>query len=79
MAGKQGNLPLSRKIFPDPNLKNALPGADIGFYIVSLVGQVIIKSYTANKSAEPGNRERHSRKLMIAMNRLLIEIITEKK
>jgi hypothetical protein len=43
MAGRQGNLLLLRKIFPYSDLGIVLIGDNIGFYIVSLVGQVIIK------------------------------------
>ena len=42
MAGRQGNPLVLRKFFPNPDLVMASTGADIGFYIVSLVGQVII-------------------------------------
>lgn len=41
MAGRQGNLLLLRKIFPYSDLGIVLIGDNIGFYIVSLVGQVI--------------------------------------
>ena len=44
MAGRQGNLLLLRKIFPDSDLEIVLIGDDIGFYIVSLVGQVIFNN-----------------------------------
>ena len=43
MAGRQGNLLLLRKIFPYSDLGIVLIGDNIGFYIVSLVGQVIFK------------------------------------
>ena len=48
MAGRQGNLLLLRKIFPYSDLGIVLIGDNIGFYIVSLVGQVImnINGYT---------------------------------
>ena len=42
MAGRQGNLLLLRKIFPYSDLGIVLIGDNIGFYIVSLVGQVIV-------------------------------------
>ena len=44
MVGRQGNLLLLRKIFPDSDLEIVLIGDDIGFYIVSLVGQVIFNN-----------------------------------
>ena len=43
MTGRRRNPLGLRKILPNPNLVIAPTGADIGFYIVSLVGQVIIK------------------------------------
>ena len=43
MTGRRGNPLVLRKILPNPDLVIASTGADIGFYIVSLVGQVIIK------------------------------------
>ena len=42
MTGRRGNPLVLRKILPNPDLVIASTGADIGFYIVSLVGQVII-------------------------------------
>jgi len=42
MTGRRGNPLVLRKILPNPDLVIASAGADIGFYIVSLVGQVII-------------------------------------
>ena len=57
MTGRRGNPLVLRKILPNPDLVIASTGADIGFYIVSLVGQVInnIKKFchgteTKNKS-----------------------------
>ena len=44
MAGRRGNPLILRKILPNPDLVIASAGADIGFYIVSLVGQVIVKA-----------------------------------
>ena len=41
MTGRRGNPLVLRKILPNPDLVIASTGADIGFYIVSLVGQVI--------------------------------------
>ena len=43
MTGRRGNPLVLRKILPNPDLVIASTGADIGFYIVSLVGQVILK------------------------------------
>ena len=43
MTGRRGNPLVLRKILPNPDLVIASTGADIGFYIVSLVGQVIVK------------------------------------
>ena len=43
MTGRRGNPLVLRKILPNPDLVIASTGADIGFYIVSLVGQVIYK------------------------------------
>lgn len=43
MTGRRRNPLGLWKIIPNPNLVIAPTGADIGFYIVSLVGQVIIK------------------------------------
>ena len=43
MTGRRGNPLVLRKILPNPDLVIASTGADIGFYIVSLVGQVIFK------------------------------------
>ena len=48
MAGRQGNLLLLRKIFPYSDLGIVLIGDNIGFYIVSLVGQVIINNLLPN-------------------------------
>ena len=45
MTGRRGNPLVLRKILPNPDLVIASTGADIGFYIVSLVGQVINKYY----------------------------------
>ena len=42
MTGRRGNPLVLRKILPNPDLVIASTRADIGFYIVSLVGQVII-------------------------------------
>ena len=42
MTGRRGNPLVLRKILPNPDLVIASTGADIGFYIVSLVGQVIV-------------------------------------
>ena len=42
MTGRRGNPLVLRKILPTPDLVIASTRADIGFYIVSLVGQVII-------------------------------------
>ena len=42
MTGRRGNPLVLRKILPNPDLVIASTGADIGFYIVSLVGQVIL-------------------------------------
>lgn len=47
MAGRQGNLLLLRKIFPYSDLGIVLIGDNIGFYIVSLVGQVIFNIFVA--------------------------------
>ena len=44
MTGRRGNPLVLRKILPNPDLVIASTGADIGFYIVSLVGQVIVYS-----------------------------------
>ena len=52
MAGRQGNLLLLRKIFPYSDLGIVLIGDNIGFYIVSLVGQVIVDAYTAEEAIE---------------------------
>ena len=41
MTGRRGNPLVLRKILPTPDLVIASTRADIGFYIVSLVGQVI--------------------------------------
>jgi len=41
MTGRRGNPLVLRKILLNPDLVIASTGADIGFYIVSLVGQVI--------------------------------------
>ena len=43
MTGRRGNPLVLRKILPTPDLVIASTRADIGFYIVSLVGQVIFK------------------------------------
>ena len=48
MTGRRGNPLVLRKILPNPDLVIASTGADIGFYIVSLVGQVILKYYVIN-------------------------------
>ena len=45
MTGRRGNPLVLRKILPNPDLVIASTGADIGFYIVSLVGQVIFNNY----------------------------------
>ena len=47
MTGRRGNPLVLRKILPNPDLVIASTGADIGFYIVSLVGQVIIITHTS--------------------------------
>lgn len=44
MTGRRRNPLGLWKIIPNPNLVIAPTGADIGFYIVSLVGQVIINN-----------------------------------
>ena len=51
MTGRRGNPLVLRKILPNPDLVIASTGADIGFYIVSLVGQVII--YLINTFIRP--------------------------
>ena len=49
MTGRRGNPLVLRKILPNPDLVIASTGADIGFYIVSLVGQVINKKIEIKK------------------------------
>ena len=44
MTGRRGNPLVLRKILPTPDLVIASTRADIGFYIVSLVGQVIFNT-----------------------------------
>ena len=48
MTGRRGNPLVLRKILPNPDLVIASTGADIGFYIVSLVGQVIFERMIFN-------------------------------
>ena len=48
MTGRRGNPLVLRKILPNPDLVIASTGADIGFYIVSLVGQVIFNILITN-------------------------------
>ena len=49
MTGRRRNPLGLRKILPNPDLVIASTGADIGFYIVSLVGQVINKKIEIKK------------------------------
>ena len=51
MTGRRGNPLVLRKILPNPDLVIASTGADIGFYIVSLVGQVILNSEPVRTAA----------------------------
>ena len=47
MTGRRGNPLVLRKILPTPDLVIASTRADIGFYIVSLVGQVIFNTISS--------------------------------
>ena len=58
MTGRRGNPLVLRKILPNPDLVIASTGADIGFYIVSLVGQVIFNIRIDKK--EGGKQEEGS-------------------
>jgi len=76
MTGRRGNPLVLRKILPNPDLVIASAGADIGFYIVSLVGQVILNSrflfpcnltQFSDESAEPSPMT-HSRTEGVGMS-----------
>ena len=56
MTGRWGNPLVLRKILPNPDLVIASTGADIGFYIVSLVGQVIINMQCINSLCIKGKQ-----------------------